>query len=138
MSSPNKARGTRWESAVRDFFLGRRMKAYRPAQSGSADVGDVHVNSLVALQCKDVVKSEYSKWIADANEQADCAGLPFGAVVHKRRQRSVGDSYVVMDLDSFSALIRRLSVAEEVLQVSNARWSYEKTLDYWDTDPVGP
>jgi hypothetical protein len=111
MPNANKAKGTRFESAVRDFINSVGVnRATRVAQAGE-DVGDVHVNGMFALQCKDVTASNYSKWIVDAKEQARAAKVPFSAVVHKRRQRKVGEAYVVMDLDTFTDIAARLEIA---------------------------
>ena len=111
MPNANKRKGTAWESAVRDFINSVRVnRATRVAQAG-ADEGDVHVNGMFALQCKDVAASNYSKWVKDAAEQAKAARLPFSAVVHKRRQRKVGEAYVVMSLDTFTDIAARLEVA---------------------------
>ena len=128
MSSANKRKGTRFESAVRNWLLDRRSKAWRPAQTGHKDEGDVHLDNMVALQCKDATQQRYSQWVDDANDQAVNAGLPYGAVVHKKRGRSVGESLVVMDLDTFHSMQRRLRVAEDFLWASNARSAYESTI----------
>jgi len=128
MSNANKAKGTRFESAVRNWLLDRRSKAWRPAQTGHRDVGDVHVDGMVALQCKDAAQQRYLAWVEDANEQAVNAGLPYGAVVHKRRGKTVGESLVVLDLETFHTMQRRLCIAEDFLFFSNARTAYESTI----------
>jgi len=115
MVNANKVKGTRWESAVRDFFLSGGNDAHRVAQAGE-DMGDVFLNSHFSVQCKDVAASNYSKWVTDAKAQAKAAGRLFGVVIHKRRQRSVGDSYVVMDLDTFDSLALRLKVLEMLVR----------------------
>jgi len=128
MSNANKRKGTRFESAVRNWLLDRRSKAWRPAQTGHKDEGDVHVDGMVALQCKDAAQQRYSQWVDDANDQAVNAGLPYGAVVHKRRGKPVGESLVVLDLDTFHTIQRRLRVAEDFIWASNARTAYETTI----------
>ena len=109
--NPNKARGTRWESAVRDFLNSTGQDAHRVAQAG-ADVSDVHLNGLWALQCKDQAQQRYAEWIPAAEQQAANAGLPLSVVVHKRRNRPVGEALVVMSLDQFADLSNRLRVSE--------------------------
>ena len=111
VSNPNKAKGTRWESAVRDYFNSSGQSAHRIAQAG-ADVGDVHLNGTWCIQCKDVAQQRYKDWIEDVDDQRLSAGLHFGAVIHKRRNAPVGDALVVMTLDTFSELTNRLRVAE--------------------------
>lgn len=111
MSNPNKAKGTRWESSVRDYFNSTGQSATRVAQAG-ADVSDVHLNGLFALQCKDVAQQRYNDWVPAAEVQAKNAGLYYSAVVHKKRGQAVGDATVVMSLDAFADLTNRLRVAE--------------------------
>ena len=128
MSNANKAKGTRFESSVRNWLLDRRSKAWRPAQTGHKDEGDVHLDNMVALQCKDAAQQRYSAWVEDANEQAVNAGLPYGVVVHKKRGKPIGESLVVLDLDTFHMIQRRLRVAEDFIWASNARTAYETTI----------
>ncbi len=111
MSNPSKAKGTRWESSVREFLNSTGQSAFRVAQAG-ADLSDVHLNGLWALQCKDATQQRYSEWVPAAGQQATNAGLTFSAVIHKRRNRPIGDALVVMTLDQFSDLTNRLRVAE--------------------------
>ncbi|MGY1436673.1 hypothetical protein [Streptomyces reniochalinae] len=71
MANPNKAKGTGWESAVRDYLnealglvdeFGKFLDVFsslnvrRPAQEGAADVGDVHAVPFI-LECKNVKSS---------------------------------------------------------------------------------
>ena len=138
MSSANKRKGTRWESAVRDWFLARRQKAHRPAQTGALDVGDVHVDGMFVIQAKDAGQARYSEWVQSAKDQAANAGMPFGVVVHKRRQRGTADAYVVTDLDTFGSIMRRLAIAEDFLWSSpHANAAYKQSLADLDTPPDG-
>ncbi len=107
----NKAKGTRWESAVRDYLNSTGQSAHRIAQAGD-DVGDIHLNGTWSLQCKDVANQRYAEWVPEAERQADRAGLKYSAVVHKRRNLSAGEALVVMTLDQFTDLTNQLRVAE--------------------------
>ncbi len=111
MTNANKAKGTRWESAVRDYLNSTGQSAHRIAQAG-ADVADVHLNGLWALQCKDQAQQRYAEWVPATEKQAANAALSYSAVVHKRRNAPVGDALVVMTLDQFSEITNRLRVAE--------------------------
>ena len=106
----NKAKGTRWESAVRDYLNSTGQAAHRIAQAGD-DVSDVHLNGMWAIQCKDVAQQRYAEWVPAAERQADAAGLKYSAVVHKRRNLSAGEALVVMTLDQFSEITNELRVA---------------------------
>ena len=111
MTNANKNKGTRWESAVRDYLNSSGQSAHRSAQAG-ADVGDVHLNGVWALQCKEQAQQRYAEWVPAAERQAANAALSYSAVVHKKRNAPVGDALVVMTLDTFSELTNRLRVAE--------------------------
>lgn len=114
MANSNKAKGTRWESAVVGFLkerLGR--KVFKPRQEGFRDVGDIHAPPFI-LQAKDWkdLTSALREGLAGAVVQAENAGFPFGAAVVKRARKPVGESYFVMTLDQARDLIVRLQEAE--------------------------
>jgi hypothetical protein len=124
MANPNKAKGTRHESAVRDF-LNAYLAAHagvdeipswdarhvrRVAQMGAKDVGDMHAYPFV-LEAKDTAKHDLPGFIAQANDEAKNAGFPFGVAVIKRRSAGVGRSYVCMDLDTFAAVLVKIREA---------------------------
>ncbi len=111
MTNANKAKGTRWESAVRDYLNSSGQSAHRIAQAGD-DVSDVHLNGLWAIQCKDVAQQRYAEWVPAAERQAAAAGLKYSAVVHKRRNLSAGEALVVMTLDQFTDITNELRVAQ--------------------------
>lgn len=105
MSNANKAKGTRWESAVRDYlraFPGLGHVRRTPAL-GALDEGDLHMEPF-GLQCKDAARFDLSGWLEATQAQADRAGLEFPVLVIKRRQKSVGEGYVVMKLSTFARL----------------------------------
>ena len=110
MPNSNKAKGTRWESAVRDYLNSSGQDAHRIAQAGD-DEGDVHLNGLFTLQCKDWGKTDYPAWVRDAEKQAAASGMKYSAVVRKSRRLSVGEAHVVMTLDQFADITNELRVA---------------------------
>lgn len=118
MANKNKARGTRFESAVAHYVRlesAGGVESYRPAQAGPADVSDVHVGEDWVLQCKDWSKwskADLLRWtFEDVEVQAGNAGRPFGAVVVKRRREAggasgaVGESLVALSLEAFVDLL---------------------------------
>lgn len=113
MANPRKAKGTRWEVAVKRFLQDAGILAYRPAQEGFQDVGDVIAPpfTLQAKDWKDVV-SALREGTDGARVQRLNAGLPFGAAVVKRARKPVEDAYLVMRLGDLPALIRALTSAE--------------------------
>jgi len=125
--SANKARGTKWETAVVSFFrstLHSTIKAYRPAQTGFQDVGDIHLAEDFVLQCKDWEKwskADLWKFVDAANLQAIHAGKPWGVAVVKRRKApgspgSVETATVAMDLGTFAEIVTDLTEGREALQ----------------------
>lgn len=107
MSNPNKARGTKFESAVRDYLISRGVPARRVAQTGRLDTGDIHGVSPFILQAKAYrdMATALRDGVAGANVQAPRAGEPFGAAVVKRPGKSIADAYVAMDLATFASLL---------------------------------
>ncbi|MGW3229400.1 hypothetical protein [Kitasatospora sp. NPDC001095] len=118
MSNPNKDRGTAWESAVRDF-LNRRLglvdqggrflnpasahNIRRAAQEGARDVGDVHAWPFI-IEAKDVKSPAVPTWLRQAVAEADHAGFPFGVVVHKTRNRPIGEGRVHFPVSTWTAV----------------------------------
>ncbi|MFJ8386236.1 hypothetical protein ACIQ9Q_17260 [Streptomyces sp. NPDC094438] len=103
MANPNKAKGTQWESDVRNYLndtaglvdeCGRFLDPFdpynvrRPAQEGSADVGDVHAVPFV-LECKNVKSPAVPTFLRQAEVEAVHAGFPYGVAVVKVPRQSV-------------------------------------------------
>lgn len=103
MANPNKAKGTAWESAVRDYlnaFLGlvdahgkfldpmSGANVRRAAQEGAKDVGDIHAAPFV-LEAKNTRAPAVPTWIRQAEVEAAHAGFPYGIAVRKIRGSSV-------------------------------------------------
>jgi hypothetical protein len=92
VANPAKARGTRWESQIRDYLNGvleyshptdwRLVK--RQAQEGAKDVGDLHAWPFV-LEAKDVKSPAVPTWLRQADAEAVNARFPYGVVIHKTR-----------------------------------------------------
>ncbi|MHC0429244.1 hypothetical protein ACX6XY_03520 [Streptomyces sp. O3] len=97
MANPNKAKGTQWESDVRNYLnkalgqvdeYGKFLDPYdacnvrRPAQEGSADVGDVHAVPFV-LEAKNVKRPAVPTFLRQAEVEAVNAGFPYGVAVVK-------------------------------------------------------
>ncbi|OKH90460.1 hypothetical protein AB852_35425 [Streptomyces uncialis] len=103
MANPNKAKGTQWESDVRDYLnavlglvdeYGKFLDPFdahnvrRPAQEGARDVGDVHAVPFV-LECKDVKRPSVPTFVRQAEVEARHAGFPYGVAVVKVRRSNV-------------------------------------------------
>lgn len=108
MSNPRKARGTKWEVEVRDranHVLQHRAKAYRPAQEGYKDTGDIHGVSPFVIQAKDWrdIVSALREGLGGAVQQAKNANERWGVAVIKRARKKPGEAYTVMRLDDWLA-----------------------------------
>ena len=123
----NKARGTRWETAIVNF--GRRqvhssVPVTRVVQAGQADQGDIHVGSDFVLQAKDWQswgKQDLWNFVEAAQLQAQHAGRPYGVAVVKRRKGNgstgaVGTATVAMDLETFYSIVTDLEEGREALE----------------------
>lgn len=105
-----KARGTAFESAVVDVLNAAGLSAYRPAQHGRDDQGDIHGVSPFIVQCKNYadVATALRLGVEGARVQAANAGERYGVAVVKRRGKHAREAYAVMRLEDFAALILEL------------------------------
>lgn len=114
MTSPAKAKGTRWETAIERFLEAVGLRPVKPRQAGFEDLGDVQAWPFV-IQAKD-----WKSWEAAIREGLDGAVRQaenvnsrrpgsgwIGVAVVKRARRPVGDAYAVMRLSDLTRLTRR-------------------------------
>ena len=119
-----KRKGTAWETlvtrALNLYGLGTGLYAYRPAQAGFRDEGDIHGLSPFVAQCKDYASlaDALREGLDGAVKQAEHAGEDYGVAIVKRRRRSVGDAYAVMRLEDFARVLLRLRDAEYRLGIT--------------------
>ncbi|MBZ4319549.1 hypothetical protein [Streptomyces huiliensis] len=153
MANPNKAKGTAWESAVRDYLNrslglvsddGRPLDPFdgmtvrRAAQEGARDIGDVHAPPFV-LECKDVKAPAVPTWLRQAEREAAHANYPFGAVVHKTRGRGAASGRVHVSVRTWTHVRHGLGMtaddalglyawAPTVRGLDSGRWYFTTTL----------
>ncbi|MFI7069529.1 hypothetical protein [Micromonospora sediminicola] len=115
--SANKAKGTRWETALVRLFRAAGIRAYRPAQEGFRDTGDLHGLDPFIGQAKD-----WRSWEAAIREGLDGAETQrvnarqdYGVAFVKRARRSTGGGYAVLTVATFVRLLLRLRRAEAML-----------------------
>lgn len=115
--NPHKKKGTAWETALVRFFRAATIRAFRPAQAGASDSGDLHGLSPFVGQAKN-----YRSWedairlgLDGAEKQRMHAGEQYGVAFVKRARRSTGDGYAVMRVVTFARLLLRLRRAEQLL-----------------------
>lgn len=110
MSNPAKAKGTALETAVVTYLKEHGIPAYRPAQAGYKDTGDIHGVSPVIIQAKNWkdIPSALREGVDGANKQRVNAGERWGVAAVKRPRKGVADTYVVMDLATFAEMLAEL------------------------------
>lgn len=108
MANPSKQKGTRFERQVADY-LNERLPFHvdRMPLHGVLDKGDISGVPGWALECKNVKEwsSKLSKFVREAEAEAVNLGVPFGVAVVSARGKAVDDSYVVMSLRQFAAML---------------------------------
>lgn len=113
MANPNKQKGTRWESAVAKFLQSKGFPVWRMAQTGVEDEGDLGGLPSWAFECRDRQKIDLAKNVKDANQRAQAKGALYGVTVIKKRNATVGDAYVAMDLETFARILERIEGENE-------------------------
>jgi hypothetical protein len=103
--SGERAKGTRFETAVCDYLREHFPRVERRAMSGSRDRGDIAGIPETVIECKDQRRVELALWVDQATAEAMNAGVPLGVVVHKRLRRPIRDAYVTMPLREFALLL---------------------------------
>jgi hypothetical protein len=127
VANPNKAKGTAWESAVRDFlnlrlglyWVGEErkfkdlldpMNVKRQAQEGAKDIGDLHAHPFI-IECKDVKAPAVPAWLRQANVEARNAHFPYGVAVHKVRGANVARGRVHFDVRTWTRVRLQLGLS---------------------------
>ncbi|GAA2843977.1 hypothetical protein Acy02nite_68630 [Actinoplanes cyaneus] len=129
MSNPNKAKGTRWETALVRFLGAATLRAYRPAQEGHKDTGDLHGLSPFIGQAKDWKswESAIREGLDGAERQKTHAREDYGVAFVKRVRRPTGAGYAVMTIATFARLLVRLRRAERILaEVAPGRYALHR------------
>lgn len=110
MANRSKQKGTAFESDVVGFIniVAPRLRARRNVLHGSKDIGDIDTeNQKWALELKNCAKMELAQWVEEARKEAANADRPWFAVIHKRRMKRAGDSFVTMPLHVFIDVLEK-------------------------------
>jgi len=119
VSNPNKAKGTRWETDVLNYWRDMGFHAVKPRADGVADIGDIHVfigSDVFVIQAKnwaswaDAIREGLDGAVKQAAELDRKHNGPsreaFPVAVVKRARRGVGEAFVVTRLEDFTELLR--------------------------------
>lgn len=106
--SANKAKGTRWESAIVAYLAERGWPhAERRALHGTQDKGDVVGLPGVVIEAKSQARHSLAEWLDEAETERGNAGARIGCVWFKRRGKtSPGAGYVLVNGDTFAYLLK--------------------------------
>jgi Holliday junction resolvase len=105
MTTPSKARGSKFELDVARYFNSRGFHNVERRYGAGATLDKGDINGLqqygVVLECKNLAKITLAAIVEEALAEARNASQPFGVSVIKRRGKGVKDSYVVMTLEQW-------------------------------------
>ena len=107
-----KAAGARFERQVADH-LGARLpgRVDKQPRTGAKDKGDIAGVTTpggkpIAIECKNVTRTQLANWIHEAHTEADNLGAAAGIIIHKRHGRSAADcQWVTMTVADLIAIL---------------------------------
>lgn len=103
----SKAKGTAFETEVVKIFHDWDFaQAERRSLKGSKDAGDIAGVSDWAFEVKNCKQMCLAGWMEELVVEMNNAGVPYGAVIHKRVRKSAQRAYVTMELDCFLEFLR--------------------------------
>lgn len=122
MSAANKAKGTRFETDIVDWIRDNAplLRAERLPRAGAKDEGDVAItfpSGVLVVEAKNHKAWSLSDWVRQARDEVvnyvAKRRIPpasaFPLVVVKRRGKSIGEAYAVMELHLLVELIEYLA-----------------------------
>lgn len=102
----SKIKGTAFESRVVKYLVERGfIYAERRALQGTNDKGDVSGIPGVVIECKNQAQITLAAWMDETLTEQANAKAPVAFCVFPRRNRHIGQAYVVMTLDQAISLI---------------------------------
>ena len=113
MTNRSKAKGTRWESELRDYLISLGFEARREALKGNKDEGDIFGIDDWTLEAKNEKRIALAKYMDELAVEMKNGGTTHGAVLVKRARKSVGNAYAVMPLFDLLYLISELRQLRE-------------------------
>lgn len=106
--SKQKAKGTKFETLIVDYCRVFGADVERRAQQGANDKGDFTGFEDFAVEAKNHVKMDLAGWWAEAQAEAKNLGVPYAAVIHKRKGKGgAHDQWVTMTVfDWFDLMVK--------------------------------
>lgn len=110
--SKQRAKGTAWESKIRDYLLDEGIEVHRQPAHGVNDKGDLHIGTDIIVEAKNQARHSLGEWLDEALTEAHNAGRRVGvAWFHRRGKGQARDGYVLMDGATFVYLVREAGMA---------------------------
>ena len=107
-----KAAGARFERQIADHLNARLPgRIDKQPRTGAKDKGDIAGVTTpdghpIAIECKNVTRTQLANWIHEAHTEADNLGAAAGIIIHKRHGRSSPDSqWVTMTVADLIAIL---------------------------------
>lgn len=120
MANAMKAKGDRYERALRDHFQRNGFTDCERTKAGyERDAGDLHMSRTrngprVIAQAKDVRTPQWSEWLDGLREQISESGAEVGFIVNKRTRPGKTPLHLaVMPLDEFTELLARAGYGDK-------------------------
>lgn len=107
-----KSAGARFERQIADHLNARLPgRIDRQPRTGAKDKGDISGVTTpdgrpIAIECKNVARTQLAGWIHEAHTEADNLGAAAGIIIHKRHGRSAPDAqWVTMTVADLAAIL---------------------------------
>lgn len=107
-----KQAGSRFERVIADHLNdclpGRIDKQPRTGAKDKGDIAGVTTPAghPIAVECKNVTRTQLASWIHEAHTEADNLGAAAGIIIHKRHGRSAPDcQWVTMTVADLVAIL---------------------------------
>ena len=107
-----KTAGARFERQIADHLNARLPgRIDRQPRTGAKDKGDIAGvttpgGQAIAVECKNVTRTQLANWIHEAHTEADNLGAAAGIIIHKRHGRSAPDcQWVTMTVAELTAIL---------------------------------
>ena len=107
-----KSAGAHFERQIADHLNARLPgRIDRQPRTGAKDKGDIAGVTTpdgrpIAIECKNVTRTQLAGWIHEAHTEADNLGAAAGIIIHKRHGRSApAAQWVTMTVTDLAAIL---------------------------------
>jgi hypothetical protein len=106
--SKSKAKGTSFESLIKNYLLEEGFDADRQILSGAKDIGDIKIYGVDAVfELKNCMKLNLSGWITETETERQNAKRKFGFTIFKRKGKGkAAEQFALMPLETLVELLK--------------------------------